>query len=260
MAGLHRGAGARARACRTRPALGIGLDREHPARGPESARGGQAACERLIDEFKLTHEQAATRDRALARRRDQPAAAARARAAPSRTMLQVTGAIDMGHARCCSALSAARQVEARAATSPLKRPLGARDRAPRAGEPRARRRAAEARRPRWTQTAAGCRRSSPSRFSARAVQLKPRRGGARSVVIDYASLDRAAGPGGMRLTSRNTIAAPQNTALTLIVARADIIRTVRVASPTSGSYPHRPAGGRSSPPRSSRWLAATPVG
>ena len=75
-AGLAEVPGARARASTTRRARD-GADREHPARGPEPARGGQR-LQRLIDEFGLTHDAAA---KAVGRSRARCESAAPARAA-----------------------------------------------------------------------------------------------------------------------------------------------------------------------------------
>jgi len=82
-----------------------------------------AGLQRLVDEFKMTHEQAAMRS-ALAQRHDQPAALLKL-ARPVQEML-MEGALEMGHARALLAL------DARGRSKPHARrgeaPVGARDR------------------------------------------------------------------------------------------------------------------------------------
>ena len=91
----RRGAGAGARRLR-RGRCRDGADREHPARGPQSARGG-ARPERLTDEFGMTHEAAA---RAVGRSRSTASNLLRLLnlGEPVQQMLLV-GDLEMGHAR-----------------------------------------------------------------------------------------------------------------------------------------------------------------
>ena len=86
-----------------------------------------AGVQRLIDEFKMTHEQAAD---AVGRSRSATTNLLRLLklARPVQEML-MEGALDMGHARALLALDAARQIEA-AQPRRGERPVGARDRGP----------------------------------------------------------------------------------------------------------------------------------
>ncbi len=109
MAGLERGSGAGARGARRSGARAV-ADREHPARRPESARGG---ARHPAPDRRIQHDARAggRRGGPLARRRHQPAAPARARASRCRRWC-MEGALDMGHARALLALDGARQIEA----------------------------------------------------------------------------------------------------------------------------------------------------
>ena len=110
-AGLTRGAGAGEGGARSVGARAR-ADREHPARGPESARAGATAIQRLIDEFGLTHEAAA---KAVGRSRSAVTNLLRLRelAKPVQAYL-MGGQLDMGHARALLALPAGQQTAAAA--------------------------------------------------------------------------------------------------------------------------------------------------
>ena len=168
-------------------ALGIGLieNIQREDLNPiEEANG----LKRLIEEFKLTHDevaQAIGRSRAgvtnLLRLLDLAAAV--------QEMVQ-DGRIDMGHARALAALPKARQIELAERIS--QQGLSVRDAerlvqsasaAPRAGRHAAPRLDPDSRRLQ----------EELSEHLGASVRLKPRRGGKGSVVIDYSSLDELQG-------------------------------------------------------------------
>ena len=168
-------------------ALGIGLieNIQREDMNPiEEANG----LKRLIDEFKLTHDEVA---QAIGRSRAGVTNLLRLLelAAAVQEMVQ-DGRIDMGHARALVALPKARQVELaqRIAQQGLsvreaERLVQAASSAPRAGRPSAARLDADSRR---------LQEELSERLGA-TVKLKPRRGGKGSVVIDYSSLDELQG-------------------------------------------------------------------
>jgi ParB family chromosome partitioning protein len=168
-------------------ALGIGLieNIQREDLNPiEEANG----LKRLIDEFKLTHDEVA---QAIGRSRAGVTNLLRLLelAAAVQEMVQ-DGRIDMGHARALAALPKARQVELaqRIAQQGLsvreaERLVQAASSAPRAGRPSAARLDADSRR---------LQEELSERLGA-TVKLKPRRGGKGSVVIDYSSLDELQG-------------------------------------------------------------------
>jgi ParB family chromosome partitioning protein len=168
-------------------ALGIGLieNIQREDLNPiEEANG----LKRLIDEFKLTHDEVA---QAIGRSRAGVTNLLRLLelAAAVQEMVQ-DGRIDMGHARALVALPKARQVELaqRIAQQGLsvreaERLVQAASSAPRAGRPSAARLDADSRR---------LQEELSERLGA-TVKLKPRRGGKGSVVIDYSSLDELQG-------------------------------------------------------------------
>jgi ParB family chromosome partitioning protein len=167
-------------------ALGIGLIENIQREDLNPIEEGNG-LKRLIDEFKLTHEEVA---RAVGRSRAAVTNMLRLLdlAPPVQDMLQ-EGRIDMGHARALLALSRTRQVEMGELVA--SKGLSVRDTE------------------RLVQQAA----STPRRKSlsggldadarrlqeelcdwlGATVKLKPRRGGRGSVVIDYASLDELEG-------------------------------------------------------------------
>ncbi len=168
-------------------ALGIGLieNIQREDLNPiEEANGLQ----RLIAEFKLTHEEAA---RAVGRSRAAVTNLLRLLelSAPVREMLQ-DGKIEMGHARALLALSKARQVEA--AEHIAARGLSVREaerlvqhaaQAPRGGRPAKARLDADSRRLQ----------EELSESLGATVSLKPRPGGRGTIAIDYSSLDQLQG-------------------------------------------------------------------
>jgi len=168
-------------------ALGIGLieNIQREDLNPiEEANG----LKRLIDEFKLTHDEVA---RAIGRSRAGVTNLLRLLelAAAVQEMVQ-DGRIDMGHARALAALPKARQVELaqRIAQQGLsvreaERLVQAASSAPRAGRPSVARLDDDSRR---------LQEELSERLGA-TVKLKPRRGGKGSVVIDYSSLDELQG-------------------------------------------------------------------
>ena len=168
-------------------ALGIGLieNIQREDLNPiEEANG----LKRLIDEFKLTHDEVA---QAIGRSRAGVTNLLRLLelAAAVQEMVQ-DGRIDMGHARALVALPKARQVELaqRIAQQGLsvrdaERLVQAASSAPRGGRPSAARLDADSRR---------LQEELSERLGA-TVKLKPRRGGKGSVVIDYSSLDELQG-------------------------------------------------------------------
>jgi ParB family chromosome partitioning protein len=167
-------------------ALGIGLI-ENIQREDLSPIEESNGIKRLIDEFRLTHEEVA---RAVGRSRAAVTNLLRLLelAPPVREMLQ-EGKIDMGHARALLALTRARQVEM--AELVAAKGLSVRD------TERLVQQAASA--PRRKTTPGGLdgdgRRLQEelSESLGAMVKLKPRRGGRGSVVIDYASLDELQG-------------------------------------------------------------------
>jgi ParB family transcriptional regulator, chromosome partitioning protein len=168
-------------------ALGIGLI-ENIQREDLSPLEEAAGLKRLIEEFRLTHEEVA---RAIGRSRAGVTNLLRLLelAAPVQALLQ-DGKIDMGHARALLALSKARQIElahriaqqglsVREAERLVNQAAGAAKPAPRG----AARLDADTRRLQ----------EELSESLGATVKLKPRRGGRGSVVIDYASLDELQG-------------------------------------------------------------------
>jgi len=167
-------------------ALGIGLieNIQREDLNPIEESGG---IKRLIEEFGLTHEDAA---RAVGRSRAAVTNLLRLlELAPRVQEMLQEGRIDMGHARALLALSRARQVE----TAEL---IAAKQLSVRETERLVQHAAAAPRR----KTAAGRLDADGRRLEeelseslAATVRIKPRRGGRGSVVIEYGSLDELQG-------------------------------------------------------------------
>ncbi len=168
-------------------ALGIGLI-ENIQREDLNPIEEASGLKRLIDEFKLTHQEAA---RAVGRSRVGVTNMLRLlELAPAVQAMVLEGRIDMGHARPLLALGKARQVEL--AEQIAEKGLSVRE-AERLAQGAA-------------STPKGARRSSGrldpdsrrlqddlSESLGATVKLKPRRGGRGSVVIEYSSLDELQG-------------------------------------------------------------------
>ena len=168
-------------------ALGIGLieNIQREDLNPIEEAGG---LKRLIEEFKLTHEEVA---RAIGRSRAGVTNLLRLlELSPVVQALLQEGKIDMGHARALLALSKTRQVE-------LAHQIAAKDLSVRETErlvqgagsaPKAAHRAG-------TRLDADSRRLQEELAESlgATVRLKPRRGGKGSLVIEYASLDELQG-------------------------------------------------------------------
>jgi len=168
-------------------ALGIGLI-ENIQREDLNPLEEANGLKRLIEEFKLTHEQVAA---AIGRSRAGVTNLLRLLelAAPVQAMVQ-EGKIDMGHARALLALSRQRQVEVagRVAAEGLsvretERLVQAATSAPRAARPAGHKLDADGRRLQ----------EELSEALGATVEIKPRSGGRGSVVIDYSSLDQLQG-------------------------------------------------------------------
>ena len=168
-------------------ALGIGLI-ENIQREDLNPIEEASGLKRLIDEFRLTHEEVA---RAIGRSRAGVTNLLRLlELAPAVQALVQEGAIDMGHARALLALSKARQVEL--AHQIVEKDLSVRDterlvqeasHAPKAAHRTATRLDPDSRRLQ----------EDLSESLGAQVRLKPRRGGRGSLVIEYASLDELQG-------------------------------------------------------------------
>ena len=168
-------------------ALGIGLI-ENIQREDLNPIEEAAGLKRLIEEFKLTHEEVA---RAIGRSRTGVTNLLRLlELAPAVQALVQDGSIDMGHARALLALSRARQVEL--AHQVVEKGLSVRDterlvqeagQAPKAAHRTEHRLDADSRRLQ----------EELSESLGAQVRLKPRRGGRGSLLIDYASLDELQG-------------------------------------------------------------------
>lgn len=167
-------------------ALGIGLI-ENIQREDLSPLEEANGLKRLIEEFRLTHEEVA---QAIGRSRAGVTNLLRLlELAPAVQQMLQNGRIDMGHARALLSLSKARQVEV--AGQVAARGLSVR----------------EAERLVQRAGAAPAARGAPRRLDAdsrrleeelceslgASVRLKPRQGGKGSVVIDYSSLDELQG-------------------------------------------------------------------
>jgi len=167
-------------------ALGIGLI-ENIQREDLNPIEEAAGLRRLIDEFKLTHEETA---RAVGRSRVGVTNLLRLlELAPAVQAMLQEGKIDMGHARALLALSRARQVEI--ANQIAEKQLSVRDAERLAQGATAARPAAKA----GARQDADTRRLQEelSEKLGASVHLKTRRGGRGSVVIDYSSLDELQG-------------------------------------------------------------------
>jgi len=149
----------------------------------EEAKG----LRRLIDEFKLTHEEAA---RGIGRSRVAVTNLLRLlELSPAVQEMLEDGRIDMGHARALLGLARARQVE-------LAGQIAAKGLSVRETERLVQQAAAgpKARASRSRVDADGRRLEEElSEALGASVQLKPRRGGRGSVVVEYASLDQLQG-------------------------------------------------------------------
>ena len=177
--GAARGAAPDAGAGEERPRSGgarDGADREHPARGPESARGGAglAAPDRRVRADARRRGQGG---RPLAQRGDEPAAPARAREARCRNTCSTASSTWGMRARCSRCLRRSRRAPPRASST---RRLSVRDterlvHAP--AESGATRGAAQARGPVRSRTPRASRTSSRTR-SARRSHIEPGRKGA----------------------------------------------------------------------------------
>jgi ParB family chromosome partitioning protein len=164
-------------------ALGIGLI-ENIQREDLNPMEEASGLKRLVEEFKLTHEEVA---RAIGRSRAGVTNLLRLLdLAPAVQALVREGKIDMGHARALLALSRARQVEL--ASQIAQKGLSVRETErlvqEGAAAPKASRRTA-------TKLDPDARRLQEELSEALGamVRLKPRRGGKGSLVIDYTSLD-----------------------------------------------------------------------
>jgi len=168
-------------------ALGIGLI-ENIQREDLNPIEEAAGLKRLIEEFKLTHDEVA---HAIGRARASVTNLLRLlELAPAVQAMMQDGALDMGHARALLALSRARQVEV--ANQVVLKGLSVRETerlvqdataAPKAAAKHAHRLDADSRRLQ----------EELSESLGATVRLKPRRGGKGSLVIDYASLDELQG-------------------------------------------------------------------
>jgi len=167
-------------------ALGIGLI-ENIQREDLNPIEEASGLKRLIDEFKLTHDEVA---RAIGRSRAGVTNLLRLlELAPAVQALVQDGKIDMGHARALLALSRARQVEVAHQIAAKGLSVRETERLVQgaAAAPKAARHAAR--------LDADSRRLQEelSESLGAVVKLKPRRGGKGSLVIDYASLDELQG-------------------------------------------------------------------
>ena len=168
-------------------ALGIGLieNIQREDLNPIEEAGG---LKRLIEEFKLTHDEVA---HAIGRARTSVTNLLRLlELAPAVQEMMQDGSLDMGHARALLALSRARQVEV--ANQVVLKGLSVRETerlvqdataAPKAAAKHGHRLDADSRRLQ----------EELSESLGAAVKLKPRRGGKGSLVIDYSSLDELQG-------------------------------------------------------------------
>ena len=168
-------------------ALGIGLI-ENIQREDLNPIEEAAGLKRLIEEFKLTHEEVA---RAIGRSRTGVTNLLRLlELAPAVQALVQDGAIDMGHARALLAVSKARQVEL--AHQIVEKGLSVRDTERLVQDashaPKTAHRAA----PRLDSDTRRLQEELSESLGAQ-VRLKPRRGGRGSVLIEYASLDELQG-------------------------------------------------------------------
>jgi ParB family chromosome partitioning protein len=168
-------------------ALGIGLI-ENIQREDLNPIEEAAGLKRLIEEFRLTHEEVA---RAIGRSRVGVTNLLRLlELAPAVQALVQEGRIDMGHARALLAVSKARQVEL--AHQIAEKGLSVRDAERLVQEQSAAPRAAASGGPKLD--ADGRRLEEElSEVLGASVHLKPRRAGRGSVVIDYSSLDELEG-------------------------------------------------------------------
>ena len=167
-------------------ALGIGLI-ENIQREDLNPLEEANGLKRLIEEFKLTHEDVA---RAVGRSRVAVTNLLRLlELAPSVQDMLQDGRIDMGHARALLSLSKARQVEVAAQVAARGLSVRETERLVQESAQAPRRKAA-----RSGVDADGRRiEEELSESLAATVRLKPRRGGRGSVVIEYASLDELQG-------------------------------------------------------------------
>jgi ParB family chromosome partitioning protein len=168
-------------------ALGIGLI-ENIQREDLNPIEEASGLKRLIEEFKLTHDEVA---KAIGRSRAGVTNLLRLLelAAAVQAMVQ-DGRIDMGHARALAALPKSRQVELAErivhdglSVRDAERLVQAASATPRAGRHSA---------PRLDSDSRRLQDELSERLGA-TVKLKPRRGGKGSVVIDYSSLDELQG-------------------------------------------------------------------
>jgi ParB family chromosome partitioning protein len=168
-------------------ALGIGLI-ENIQREDLNPIEEATGLKRLIDEFRITHDEAA---RAVGRSRAAVSNLLRLlELSPAVQQMLAKGELDMGHARALLALGRARQVEL--AGTIAARGLSVREaetlvrhaaEAPRAGKRARARLDPDTRRLQ----------DELSEALGANVALKPRRGGRGSLVIEYASLDQLSG-------------------------------------------------------------------
>ena len=157
-----------------------GAHREYPARGLNPIEEA-TACKRLIDEFRMTHEQAAD---AVGRSRSATTNLLRLLklAKPVQSML-MQGTLDMGHARALLALEGARQIEA--ANRIVARGMSARERSV-GGAPGAR---PATRRTRKTDRDLARLEEEVSQRLGTTVQIRPGRKGSGTIVVSYSGLD-----------------------------------------------------------------------
>lgn len=169
-------------------ALGIGLI-ENIQREDLNPIEEASGLKRLIDEFKLTHEEVA---RAIGRSRVGVTNLLRLlELAPAVQAMVQDGAIDMGHARALLALSKARQIEI--ARQVAEKGLSVRETERLVQEVHAAPKTSAHHVPAKLDPDTRRLQEELSEALGAMVRIKPRQGGKGSVVIDYASLDELEG-------------------------------------------------------------------
>jgi len=169
-------------------ALGIGLI-ENIQREDLNPIEEASGLKRLVDEFKLTHEEVA---RAIGRSRASVTNLLRLlELAPAVQAMVQDGAIDMGHARALLALSKSRQVEL--AQEIAEKGLSVRETERRVQAAHAAPKGAASASPAKLDADARRLQEELSETLGAMVRFKPRQGGKGSIVIDYASLDELDG-------------------------------------------------------------------
>jgi ParB family chromosome partitioning protein len=167
-------------------ALGIGLI-ENIQREDLNPMEEANGLRRLIDEFKLTHEEAA---RGIGRSRVAVTNLLRLlELAPAAQEMLQDGRIDMGHARALLGLSRAKQVELAGQIAARGLSVRETERLVQLASATPKAKASRAR----VDTDGRRVEEELSEALGASVHLKPRRGGRGSVVIDYSSLDQLQG-------------------------------------------------------------------